>query len=149
MKSKTQNTKLTLTALTAGLTLLTAAALADAPLKTTLDLDVEQAAKVASIEKEARDAVRPVRGELHREERALRRAKIENNAEAIAQQEKVIEPLRKKLAAIFEKESEQIREVLTPEQKLKYEEYLKKRAEMVGSSRDVKEIKKSEEKAAE
>lgn len=149
MKSKTNTTKATLTAIAIGLSFATSAAFADAPLKTTLDLDVEQAAKVATIEKEARDAVRPVRGDLHREERALRRAKTANDAEAIAKQEKIIEPLREKLAEIFANEAEQIRAVLTPEQKVKYEQYLKERDEMVGSSRDVKEIKKSEKKPAE
>ena len=73
MKNKTNLVKTTLAAVAAGLCLITSAAFADAPLKSTLDLDIDQAAKVAEIQKEARDAVRPVRGDLHREERALRR----------------------------------------------------------------------------
>lgn len=148
MKNKTNLVKTTLAAVAAGLCLITSAAFADAPLKSTLDLDIDQAAKVAEIQKEARDAVRPVRGDLHREERALRRAKIDNDAEAIAKQEKAIEPLQEELAKIFAKEEEQIRALLTPEQTEKYEEYLKERDEMVGSSRDVKDFKKEEKKAA-
>ena len=149
MKNKIQTIRTTLAALAAGLSLVTSSALADAPLKTALDLDVDQAAQVETIQKKSRDAVRPVRGELKREERALRRVKTGNDAEAIAIQEKAIEPLHQKLAEIFEGEAEQIRALLSPEQKIKYKRHLKERDEMVGSSRDVKEIKKSEEKPAE
>ncbi len=149
MKNKIHTIRTTLAALVAGLSLVTSAALADAPLKTALDLDIDQAAQVDTIQKNSRDAVRPVRGELKREERALRRAKTGNDAEAIAKQEKAIEPLHRKLAEIFESEAEEIRALLSPEQKIKYKKHLKERDEMVGSSRDVKEIKKSEEKTAE
>lgn len=149
MKSKITLVKTTLAAVVAGLSLVTSAAFADAPLKTALDLDIDQAAKVATIQKEARDAVRPVRGELTREERVLRRAKVANDAEGIAQQEKVIEPLRQKLADIFKNEEQQIRALLTPEQTEKYEKYLKVRDEMAGSSRDVKEIQKLKENPTE
>lgn len=117
---------------------------ADAPLKTTLDLSIEQAAQVDQIQKETRDAVRPVRGELHREERALRRARLANDAAAIAEQEALIEPLRLQLAAIFASEVKQIRALLTPAQNVKYDEYLKIRDEMVGSSRDVKDYREKE-----
>jgi len=131
------------------LSLIASIACADAPLKTTLGLNIEQAAKVDEIQAKARDAVRPVRGDLNREERVLRRARIDNDAAAIARQEKLIEPLRVKLAAIFADEEKQIRTLLTPEQTDKYEEYLKVRDQMAGSSRDVKEIKKPAAKAAE
>lgn len=124
-------------------------AFADAPLKSALGLSIEQAAKVDAIQKEARDAVRPVRGDLLREERVLRRAKIANDAEGIARQEVVIAPLREKLAGIFAKESEQIRALLTPEQADRYESWLKVRDGMAGSSRDVKEFRDAGEKSAE
>ena len=142
MKNKIHTVSSTLAAISAGLFLATSVAFADAPLKTALDLSIEQAAKVDTIQKTTRDAIRPLRGDLKREERALRRAKTENDAEAIAKQEKAVEPLRKKLAEILKTEAEQIRVLLTPEQKIKYEKYLKVRDEMAGSSRDAKEVKK-------
>lgn len=145
MKLENHPIKTTLAVLFAGFVLLVNAAYADAPLKSTLGLDIDQAAKVDVIQKEARDAVRPVRETLNREERALRRAKIANDAAAIARQETLIAPLREQLAAIFAKESEEIRALLTPEQQTRYEEYLKVREEMVGSSRDVKAIRKADE----
>ncbi|MCB1206337.1 MAG: hypothetical protein KDN18_18900 [Verrucomicrobiae bacterium] len=146
---KTNPIQSTLASLIAGLCLVSGNAFADAPLKSALGLSIDQAAKVDVIQKEARDAVRPVRGELLREERVLRRARFDNDAEGIARQETLLAPLREKLAAIFAKESEEIRSLLTPGQKAKYEEYLKVRDEMVGSSRDVKEFKKSGENASE
>ena len=149
MKNNIHTIRTSLAAITAGLTLITSVALADAPLKTTLDLSIEQAAQVEKIQKKTRDDVRPVRGDLKREERALRRAKTANDADAITEQEKTIEPLRQKLASIFEAESELIRALLTPEQKIKYEKYLKERNGMVGSSRDVKQVQVSEKKSTE
>jgi Spy/CpxP family protein refolding chaperone len=144
---KTSSIKTRLASIVSVLCLATGAALGDAPLKTALDLGIEQAAKVDEIQKKARDAVRPVREELNREERALRRARIANDAGAVARQETLIAPLREKLAGIFANESGQIRAVLTAEQKPKYEEYLKIRDAMAGSSRDVKEFQKAEKPA--
>lgn len=114
-------------------------AYADAPLKNALGLNIEQAAQVAKIEEQTRNAIRPVRTELLRGERALRRAKLANDSQAISKQEALIEPLRRKFAAIHEGETRQIRALLTPEQNTKYDAYLKTRDQMVGSSRDVKE----------
>lgn len=147
MKLKIHSIKTTPAVLVAGLLLVTSAAFADAPLKSALGLDLDQAAKADVIQKEARDAVRPVREALNREERVLRRAKIANDAAAIARQETILAPLRGQLAAIFAKESEEIRALLTPEQKTRYEEYLKVRDEMAGSSRDVKTVRKAGEAA--
>lgn len=141
---KTHPVKTTLGTLVAGLFILTQAALADAPLKSALGLDIEQAAKVDAIQAQAREAVRPVRGELLREERVLRRAKIANDAAGIARQEAILAPLRDSLAKIFAHESEQIRALLNPEQAKKYEAWLKTRDEMAGSSRDVKEFQTAE-----
>jgi hypothetical protein len=118
---------------------LASTAYADAPLKSALALSIEQAAQVAKIEEQARSAIRPVRSELHREERALRRAKLANDSQAISRQEALIEPLRRKFAAIHESETRQIRALLTPEQNTKYDAYLRTRDQMAGSSRDVKE----------
>jgi hypothetical protein len=149
MKLKTILIKTILTVVFCGLYpgLSTGTAFADAPLKTTLGLEIGQAAKVDLIQKRTRDAVRPVREELNREERALRRAKIANDAVGIARQEKIIAPLRETLAGIFAKESEEIRALLTREQATRYDEYLKIRDEMAGSSRDVKTIRKAGEGA--
>ena len=129
-----------LAALVVGLALVVVPVKADAPLKSTLGLAVAEAAKVDVIQAETRDAVRPVRGELNREERALRRALLGNDAEGIARQEKAVAGLRQKLAEIFSREEKQIRALLTAEQTTRYEEWLKVRDAMVGSSRDVKEI---------
>ncbi len=120
------------------LLLVASSAYADAPLKSTLSLNLEQAAQVAKIEEQARNAIRPLRTELNREERALRRAQLANDSQAISKQEALIEPLRRKFAAIHESETKQIRALLTPEQNTKYDAYLKTRDQMAGSSRDVK-----------
>lgn len=61
MKLKIHSIKTTPAVLVAGLLLVTSAAFADAPLKSALGLDLDQAAKADVIQKEARDAVRPVR----------------------------------------------------------------------------------------
>jgi len=114
---------------------------ADKPLKSALDLNIEQAAKVAAIQKEARNAIRKPRGDLHREQRALRRAKTANDSAEIAKIEKEIPPLEDKMRQIFNDEEKKIRAVLTPEQTKKYEQWLKERDAMVGSSRDVKDLK--------
>lgn len=126
-------------ALAGSMFVLAPSARADAPLKSALDLTIAQAAQVDEIQKQTREAIRPVRSELHREERALRRARLANDAEGIARQEALIAPLRAQFAAIHENEIKQIRAILTPEQNLKYTEYLKVRDEMAGSSRDVRE----------
>jgi hypothetical protein len=119
--------------------LLASAAHADESLKSALDLNIEQAAQVAKIEEQTRNAIRPIRTELQREERALRRAQLANDSQAISKQEALIEPLRRKFAATHENETKQIRTLLTPAQNAKYDAYLKTRDQMVGSSRDVKE----------
>jgi Spy/CpxP family protein refolding chaperone len=111
---------------------------ADRPLKSALGLNTEQAAKVAAIQKEARTAIRKPRGDLHRKQRALRRAKTANDSASIARLEKEIVPLKEQMKNIHDKEERKIRAVLTPEQTGKYEKWLKERDEMVGGSRDVK-----------
>ena len=115
---------------------------ADKPLKSALDLNTDQAAKVAAIQKEARDSMRKPRGNLHRKQRELRRAKKANDSAAIAKLEQEIPPLQEKMKQIHEEEEEKIRAVLTPEQTKKYEEWLMERDAMAGSSRDVKDYRK-------
>ena len=128
-----------ITAAFVGCLFIVASARADAPLKSALALDIDQAAQVAKIQEQTRNAIRPVRSELLREERALRRANLANDRQAIAKQEALIEPLRRKFAAIHADETKQIRALLTPEQNTKYDAWLKTRDQMAGSSRDVRE----------
>ena len=136
---KAKITKAITTAFAGCLFIVASTARADAPLKSALSLNIDQAAQVAKIEEQARNAIRPVRSELLREERALRRAKLANDSQAIAKQEALIEPLRQKFASIHAEETRQIRALLTPEQNTKYDAWLKIRDQMAGSSRDVRE----------
>ena len=122
--------------------LFSGSAYADKPLKSALDLNIEQAKQVAAIQQEARNAIRKPRGELHRKQRELRRAKVANDSAAIARLEQEILPLQEEMRQIHAQEEQQIRALLTPEQTAKYEQWLKERDAMVGSSRDVKEYNK-------
>jgi len=115
---------------------------ADRPLKSALDLNTEQAAKVAAIQSQARNAMRKPRGELHRKQRELRRAKVANDSAAIARLEKEIPPLQEKMKQVHDEEESKIRSLLTPEQAQKYDQWLKERDAMAGSSRDVKDYRK-------
>jgi len=114
-------------------------AYADRPLKSALGLNTEQAAKVAAIQKEARNAMRKPRGELHRQQRALRRAKAANDGASMARLEKEISPLKRQMKQVHDEEEKKIRAVLTREQTTKYEQWLRERDAMVGGSRDVKD----------
>ena len=67
-----------------GLTLFGGQAQADAPLKTALGLDVEQARQVADIQSGYRREYAAVRGRHNTEARKLRRARIANDSEQIA-----------------------------------------------------------------
>jgi periplasmic protein CpxP/Spy len=125
--------------LVVGALLFSGAALADAPLKSSLGLDTNQAKQVQEIQKKYRRPFSAKRQELHREERRLRRAKIDNDSGAIAKQERITAKLQAELKEIRDNENDEIRAVLTSEQRLKFEEVLKQRDEAAGSSRDVKE----------
>ena len=117
-------------------------AYADRPLKSALDLNTEQAAKVAAIQRQARNAMRKPRGELHRKQRELRRANAANDSASIARLEKEIPPLQEKMKQVHDEEENKIRSLLTPEQAQKYDQWLEERDAMVGSSRDVKDYRK-------
>ena len=121
-----------------GLTVFGGAAFADAPLKTVLELDVEQAREVAEIQGAYRREYAAKRGEHNREERKLRRARIANDSEQIATQEEITAKLKGELRAIKASEDEAIRKVLNPEQDAKFDAYIAKRNAMVGSSRDIR-----------
>lgn len=116
-------------------------AVADKPLKSALGLDTDQAAKVAAIQKQARDAMRKPRGELHKKQRELRRAKAASDSATLIKLESEIVPLQDKMRQIHSEEEKNIRAVITPEQTTKYEEWLEQRDKMAGSSRDVKDYK--------
>ena len=113
---------------------------ADAPLKTALSLSTDQAKQVGDIQKKYRKQFASKRQELNREMRALRRAKIANDSAAIARQEQKTARLRDELRAIRQKENDEIRTVLTPAQREKFEQVLAQRKEMIGSSRDEREL---------
>lgn len=112
---------------------------ADAPLHKSLGLDIEQAKQVKDIQAKYRSQIRPVRSELHREQRKLRRAKKDFDSATIVQQEKIIPTLQAKFKQIQESENTEIRALLTPEQSVKFDTVLDQRKEAIGSSRDVNE----------
>ena len=116
---------------------LAAAAQADAPLKTKLGLDTETARVVDEIEARYRADFRGPRGDYNREQRALRRARKANDSAAIARHEANVATLEAKLREIILRRDDQVRAVLTPEQLVKFEEYVEVRNNMPGSSRDV------------
>lgn len=117
-----------------------AALLADQPLKSALDLDVEQARQVDSIQAKYRQPFAAKRQERNQELRKLRRARIANDSKQMAQQEQVTNRLHEELKQIRLQEDEEIRRVLRPAQIKKFEEYRKLRQEMIGSSRDDKDF---------
>ena len=121
-----------------GLTVFGGSALADAPLKTVLELDVEQARQVAEIQGAYRREYAAKRGQHNTEARKLRRARIANDSEQIAAQEEITAKLKAELREIKDSEDAAIREVLTPEQNEKFDDYVEARNAMVGSSRDVR-----------
>jgi len=116
------------------------AAQADESLKSSLSLNMDQARQVDTIQAKYRKQFAAKRQELNKEMRALRRAKLANDSSAVARQEKITAKLRDELRAIRARENDEIRAVLTPEQRVAFEDVLKKRKEMVGSSRDEREL---------
>ncbi len=121
-----------------GLVLAGGIALADAPLKSALDLSTEQARQVQEIQKTYRRPFAAKRQEYNRESRKLRRARSDNDGAAIASQETIIAGLREELKQIRRAENDEIRKVLSAQQRTKFEEVLAQRKASVGSSRDAK-----------
>lgn len=113
-------------------------AIADAPLKSKLGLDITQAGLVADIQKRYRAEKRSIRQALNRESRKLRRAKSSNDATAIAELTPVVADLQYQMQTAMFAEDAEIRGVLNTEQRAKFESYIDQRNEMVGSSRDAK-----------
>ena len=114
---------------------------ADAPLKSKLGLSVDQAKQVQTIQKSFRRKFSAKRQALHKERRKLRRARTSNDSAVIAQQEQITAELQRELQQIRQREDDQIRGVLTPEQTTKFEDVIRQRQAAVGSSRDARELK--------
>ncbi len=125
-----------ITLLSSSLLLIGSAAFADAPLKSSLDLDTEQARQVQEIQKSYRQTFRAKRQEMNRESRKLRRARNDNDSALIARQETIVAGLQQELRAIRNAENDEIRKLLTPEQSKKFDQVIEQRRAMVGSSRD-------------
>ncbi len=130
-----------LTSLLAGLLLISVAAFADAPLKSALDLDTDQAMQAQEIQKGYRRTFAAKRQKMNRENRMLRRARNDHDSMLIAKQETVVADLQAELTKIRTAENSDIRQLLTPEQNLKFDEVLEQRRAMVGSSRDASIVK--------
>lgn len=113
-------------------------ALADARLEKTLGLSHEQAAQVDDIQASARLAFSSKRQAYNRENRVLRRARIEHDVAAIEAAEKIVADLRQDLIAIRTREINEIMALLNPSQRKQFEVELEKQKKMVGSSRDAK-----------
>lgn len=122
------------------LCLVCGSAWSDAPLKSKLDLDTDQARQVQTIQKKYRKSFRSKRQVLHRENRKLRRARSDNDSQAIAALEPVVSQLQGELESIRQSENDEIRTVLTPEQNAKFDQVLQQRRVTVGSSRDSKDF---------
>jgi len=114
--------------------------MADASLKGTLGLSVDQARAVDTIQARYHKPFASKRQEQNQELRKLRRARIANDSKLMAELEVVTQRLHQELRQIQLNEDDDIRKVLTAEQKVKFEGYLKLRKEMVGSSRDAKDF---------
>ena len=113
---------------------------ADASLQSTLGLTIDQARQVSEIQAVHRPKFAAKRQQRNTELRKLRRARIANDSQQIAQLEKTTAALHEELRLIRVSEDSDVRKLLTPEQKKKFEDYIKLRKEMVGSSRDDKDF---------
>ena len=111
-------------------------AAADQALESALGLSRDQAHAVMAIEARYRPVFAAKRGDFNRESRVLRRAHIARDSAAIAKQEPVVAALQQDLRQIREAENEQIRAVLKPAQRARFETVLQQRKAMHGSSRD-------------
>lgn len=112
------------------------AARADAPLKTALDLDVPQAREVDAMQARHRQQIASRRQDYNRESRALRRARLANDAGEIARLEALTDAMRAEITALRAAHDDEIRAVLRPDQSRRYDAWLAERAQMRGSSRD-------------
>jgi len=113
---------------------------ADARLEKKLDLNTHQAKQVQEIQKKYRRQFSAKRQEFNTESRKLRRARNAHDSSQIAQQEKITAQLQEELKSIRLNEHEEIRGVLTPEQREKFEKVIQQQKDSVGSSRDARNL---------
>jgi hypothetical protein len=118
------------------LLLLTAPAAADEPLQSVLHLSMEQAREVSDIQARSRRAFASTRQAFNRESRAMRRARLANDAQELVRLETVTEGLREELRRIQQSEDDQVRALLNERQQLAFDAFLVERRQMHGSSRD-------------
>jgi hypothetical protein len=109
---------------------------ADAPLATALGLDMAQARQVDEMQARHRKAFAAKRQDFNRESRALRRAKLANDAGEVARLEQLTEAMRAELTGMREDHDAEIRRVLRPDQSSRFDAYIAERRQMRGSSRD-------------
>jgi Spy/CpxP family protein refolding chaperone len=120
------------------LIVLAGALLADQPLKSALGLSMDQAKAVYDIEMKHQKPFAAKRQERNAERRKMVRTKLANDSKLMAEQERIVDRLTAELRQIQMTEDAEIRRLLTPEQSKKFDDYLKLRREMKGSSRDDK-----------
>lgn len=122
--------------LVVGAGLLPAAAFADESLQTALALDVDQARQVGEMQARHRKQFAAGRQAYNAESRALRRARLANDAAEIARLESLTESMRADLTAMRAGHDAEIRRVLRPDQSGLFDAHIVKRQQMRGSSRD-------------
>jgi len=113
---------------------------ADPTLKSKLSLSMEQAKQVDDIQKKYRKPFAAKRQEFNKEMRVLRRAKIANDSAGVARQEKITTKLREELRVMRKQENDEIRAVLTPAQREKFEQLLADRRGMHKNDSDDLEL---------
>ncbi len=126
------------TLMTLVFTLVSANVFADAPLTKKLDLTPKQASEVAEIQKSARKVFAAKRQAYQRQNRALRRARAEHQSQRVSELEMIVARLGAQMRAIRDSENASIRKILSAEQNQRFDQVLRERREMVGSSRDAR-----------
>lgn len=120
----------------ATLVLASTSAMADRTWESALGLSMDQARQVKDIEMKYRKPYTEKRGKYMNERRWMRQAMVDKDAAKVAKQEEIVAGLEDELRTIRNAEHAEIRALLTPEQGVKFEQELKLRKEMKGSSRD-------------
>jgi hypothetical protein len=115
------------------------AALADAPLKSALGLSMDQAKAATEIHQKRFPEYQKKRSEYSRQMGKLRRARFANDSAGVEREDAIARRLHGEMMALMHAEDDEIRTLLTPEQSVKFDAYLKQRREMVGASRDDRE----------
>lgn len=117
-----------------------APAIADPSLKSALGLDIEQARQVDQIEARYRQPSAAKRQQRNAELRKLRRARLANDSRGIAEHEAAADKLHEEFRQIHFARNDEIRAVLRPEQKPRFEKHLQAMKEAHGPSRDAKDL---------